>query len=56
MNDQLLLPCWSSWQLIGACVAFSFILQINKPLQSISQSELAVTPSVKSAFLHCSKN
>jgi hypothetical protein len=49
-------PAWSSWQLISACVAFSFILQINKPLQSISQSELAAIPSVKSAFLHCSKN
>ena len=43
-------PAWSS------CVAFSFILQINKPLQRISQSELAASPSVKSALLHCSMN
>jgi hypothetical protein len=49
-------PAWSSYQLIGACVAFSFNLQINKPLQSISQSEMAATPSLKSAFLHYSKN
>ena len=34
-------PAWSS------CVAFSFILQINKPLQSISQSEMAATLSCK---------
>jgi hypothetical protein len=32
-------PAWSSWQLIGACVAFSLKKIINKPLHITSQSE-----------------
>jgi hypothetical protein len=35
---------WSSCHLIGAWVVFSFILQINKPLQSFSQTNSLLIP------------